>query len=107
MSFIRGDGLRKVYDPEGKAVEALHNVNFRIEKGEFVSLLGPSGCGKSTLLKCVAGLEDLTTGDWAQILLLVRQHRLGPLLHWQLGESGSLEYVPKPFAEAIAASMGG
>src|SRR6201998_4522891 len=60
MSFIRGDGLRKVYDPEGKAVEALHNVNFRVEKGEFVSILGPSGCGKSTLLMISAGLEDIT-----------------------------------------------
>jgi|SRR5271166_4179208 len=62
MSFIRGDGLRKVYDPEGKAVEALHNVNFSIEQGEFVSILGPSGCGKSTLLMICAGLEDISDG---------------------------------------------
>jgi len=63
MSFIRGDGLRKVYDPEGKAVEALHNINFRIEQGEFVSILGPSGCGKSTLLMICAGLEEISGGD--------------------------------------------
>jgi NitT/TauT family transport system ATP-binding protein len=63
MSFIRGDGLRKVYDPEGKAVEALHNINFKIEKGEFVSLLGPSGCGKSTLLMMCGGLEEVTEGS--------------------------------------------
>jgi NitT/TauT family transport system ATP-binding protein len=62
MSFIRGDGLRKIYDPEGKAVEALHNVNFSIEQGEFVSILGPSGCGKSTLLMICAGLEDISDG---------------------------------------------
>jgi NitT/TauT family transport system ATP-binding protein len=62
MSFIRGDGLRKVYDPEGKAVEALHNVNFRIEKGEFVSILGPSGCGKSTLLSLLAGYLTPSSG---------------------------------------------
>ena len=63
MSFIRGDGLRKVYDPGGKAVEALYNVNFRIDKGEFVSILGPSGCGKSTLLMMCAGLEDISDGS--------------------------------------------
>jgi NitT/TauT family transport system ATP-binding protein len=62
MSYIRGDGLRKVYDPDGKAVEALHNVNFSIEKGEFVSILGPSGCGKSTLLMMCAGLEQISDG---------------------------------------------
>jgi len=74
MSFIRGDGLRKVYDPEGRAVEALHNVNFRVEKGEFVSILGPSGCGKSTLLMMCAGLEDISDGS----LTVAEQAMTGP-----------------------------
>jgi NitT/TauT family transport system ATP-binding protein len=62
MAFIRGDGLRKVYDPGSKAIEALRDVTFSIEKGEFVSVLGPSGCGKSTLLMMCAGLEDVSDG---------------------------------------------
>jgi NitT/TauT family transport system ATP-binding protein len=74
MSFIRGDGLRKVYDPEGKAVEALHDVNFRVEKGEFVSILGPSGCGKSTLLMICAGLEDISDG----LLMVAERPMTGP-----------------------------
>ena len=74
MSFIRGDGLRKVYDPEGKAVEALHNVNFRVEKGEFVSILGPSGCGKSTLLMMCAGLEEISDGS----LMVAEREMTGP-----------------------------
>jgi NitT/TauT family transport system ATP-binding protein len=74
MSFIRGDGLRKVYDPEGKAVEALHNVNFRIERGEFVSILGPSGCGKSTLLMMCAGLEEISDGS----LVVAEREMTGP-----------------------------
>jgi NitT/TauT family transport system ATP-binding protein len=74
MSFIRGDGLRKVYDPEGKAVEALHNVNFRVEKGEFVSILGPSGCGKSTLLMMCAGLEEISDGS----LTVAERQMIGP-----------------------------
>ncbi|MDH5178521.1 MAG: ABC transporter ATP-binding protein [Gammaproteobacteria bacterium] len=41
---------------------ALENVNLKIEKGEFVSLIGHSGCGKSTVLNIVAGLYQATTG---------------------------------------------
>ncbi|MDG1581888.1 ABC transporter ATP-binding protein [Pseudomonas sp. GOM6] len=41
---------------------ALQNVNLKINKGEFVSLIGHSGCGKSTVLNIVAGLYQATTG---------------------------------------------
>ena len=41
---------------------ALQNVNLKIKKGEFVSLIGHSGCGKSTVLNIVAGLYQATTG---------------------------------------------
>ncbi len=43
--------------------EALKNVGFDVEDGEFVCLLGPSGCGKTTLLRIIAGLETLTSGE--------------------------------------------
>ena len=42
--------------PDGE-VEAVRDVSFDLEDGEFVSLVGPSGCGKSTLLRAIAGLE--------------------------------------------------
>ena len=53
---------KKYQNKEGELL-ALENVNFKIQKGEFVSIIGPSGCGKSTLLSIIAGLEEKTTGE--------------------------------------------
>lgn len=55
--------ISKTYQNKEGEVVALKNVNFRIKKGEFVSIIGPSGCGKSTLLSIIAGLENKTTGE--------------------------------------------
>ena len=44
-------------------VEALRDVSFAMEEGEFCSIVGPSGCGKSTLLGALAGLEHLSSGE--------------------------------------------
>ncbi len=54
--------ISKKYQNQNGEVIALENVNFRVNKGEFVSIIGPSGCGKSTLLSIIAGLEEKTTG---------------------------------------------
>ena len=46
------------------AVEVIKDINIRIEDGEFAVFVGPSGCGKSTLLRMIAGLEDISGGDF-------------------------------------------
>ncbi len=43
--------------------EAIKDVSFAVESGEFVVMVGPSGCGKSTLLRAIAGLESVTSGQ--------------------------------------------
>lgn len=55
--------ISKTYQNKEGEVVALENVNFKMKKGEFVSIIGPSGCGKSTLLSIIAGLEQKTTGE--------------------------------------------
>jgi NitT/TauT family transport system ATP-binding protein len=48
---------------DGGDVVALHDVNFEVRQGEFVTVVGPSGCGKSTLLRILAGLTRSTEGE--------------------------------------------
>jgi len=59
---LRVENLRKSFPSEGGVVNAVDGVTFSIASGEFFTLLGPSGCGKSTTLRCVAGLENITSG---------------------------------------------
>ncbi len=61
---LTGVGHTYITD-EGKPVPALQNVNFHINKHEFVAVVGPSGCGKSTLLRLLSGLLIPTEGTVA------------------------------------------
>ncbi len=60
MSDIRFEGVCKRF---GGDVEVIHDLNLRIDDGEFMVLVGPSGCAKSTTLRMIAGLESITAGD--------------------------------------------
>lgn len=62
-NILEVKNIGKKYQNKEGEILALKNVNFRVKKGEFVSIIGPSGCGKSTLLSIVAGLEEKTTGE--------------------------------------------
>lgn len=54
--------LRKTYKIDGEIMPVLDGVDFRIEAGQFISVIGPSGCGKSTLFRIIAGLGKDFTG---------------------------------------------
>ncbi|WP_055444501.1 ABC transporter ATP-binding protein [Lacinutrix himadriensis] len=87
----------------------LKDINFKINKGEFVSIMGKSGCGKSTLLYILSTMDteyegelylnnDLITGDSRQKLTLIRNKHIGFVFqfHYLLSEFTVLENVMLP-----------
>jgi NitT/TauT family transport system ATP-binding protein len=90
--YLSFDGIGMVF-PDG--TEAIRDVSFGVDKGEFVTVVGPSGCGKSTLLKIASGLLDPTRGS-----VLVDRERLGyvfqdpTLLPWRTVQQ-NVELLPE------------
>ncbi len=62
MEILKVQNLWKVYGKDEVKIEALKNVTFSLEKGEFVAVVGESGSGKSTLLNCIGALDIPTSG---------------------------------------------
>ncbi len=73
MAYLTLRGINKIY-PNG--FHAVHDFNLEIEKGEFIVFVGSSGCGKSTTLRMIAGLENISKGEF--LIDGVRANEKGP-----------------------------
>lgn len=73
MAYLTLRGINKIY-PNG--YHAVHDFNLEIEKGEFIVFVGSSGCGKSTTLRMIAGLENISKGDF--YIDGVKANEMGP-----------------------------
>ncbi len=73
MAYLTLKDVNKIY-PNG--FHAVHDFNLDMEKGEFIVFVGPSGCGKSTTLRMIAGLEDISKGDF--LINGARANEMGP-----------------------------
>ncbi len=63
MSFVEFKNVKKIYRTGEIEIQALSNVNFAIEKGEFCVIVGASGAGKTTILNILGGMDTLTSGS--------------------------------------------
>jgi multiple sugar transport system ATP-binding protein len=61
MAELKLDNIYKIYDNK---ITAVNDFNLHIEDKEFIVFVGPSGCGKSTTLRMIAGLEEISKGDF-------------------------------------------
>lgn len=90
MTLLKVKNLQKIYTTRfgGNKVQALKDVSFEVEKGEFIAIMGESGSGKSTLLNIVSALDKPTKGEIElnnQDLLSIKDKELSAYRRKNLG----------------------
>ena len=64
MSLIKVNNLKKQFQIGSETVDAIKNISFNVEEGEFISIMGPSGSGKTTLMNIIGCLDSPTSGEY-------------------------------------------
>ncbi|HHL2034097.1 ABC transporter ATP-binding protein [Clostridium perfringens] len=62
-NILSVENIEKYYGNKDNIAKAIDNINFKVDKGEFVGIMGPSGSGKTTLLNCISTIDNVTTGS--------------------------------------------
>lgn len=78
---LKVDKVDKIYGKGANSYQALEDISFTIEPGEFVGIMGPSGAGKSTLLHVLATIDSPTSGD-----IFIEQDNIAKMKDEQLAD---------------------
>ncbi|MFQ7566583.1 MAG: ABC transporter ATP-binding protein [Clostridium perfringens] len=62
-NILSVENIEKYYGNKDNITKAIDNINFKVDKGEFVGIMGPSGSVKTTLLNCISTIDNVTTGS--------------------------------------------
>jgi putative ABC transport system ATP-binding protein len=81
VALVELQNVSKVYYRDNLDVPVLHDIDLRVDKGDFIALMGPSGSGKTTILNLVGGIDVATGGE-----VIVAEQNLGRLSRKQLAQ---------------------
>ena len=62
-TLLKVNNLSKIYYKSDHETEAVRDITFDLNEGDFIGIVGPSGCGKSTILNIICGLDEKTRGE--------------------------------------------
>lgn len=62
-NILSVENIEKYYGNKDNITKVIDNINFKVDKGEFIGIMGPSGSGKTTLLNCISTIDNVTTGS--------------------------------------------
>lgn len=84
-NILSVENIEKYYGNKDNITKAIDNINFKVDKGEFVGIMGPSGSGKTTLLNCISTIDNVTTGS-----IVINGKDITKLKSWNINPNSSL-----------------
>lgn len=86
--ILKVQNIEKYYGNKGNITQAIDNISFKVESGEYIGIMGASGSGKTTLLNCISTIDTVTSGHIyidGQDITQIKQKSLSKFRREELG----------------------